>query len=339
MKKSSNLERTADFAGAEQVGLRRCGAWSGLIVVVEVARGSECEAQPASSDLSVAPELFGSSFTRIRSELRKFKSWGVKGPDLGVSAGMVSVVSWVASLSPIVASSTSMTSKPSARILRTTPAIWLDSATVSWMASPSCSMRLRILRFKFSLPAPERSRFSYHTLVSTRGQCRTARLLHFFCVDKVRLGRRLGIGTRLAAKVLREQAHNVASAGNASSPAPAAQRHPEPARPRAEANPRPVETRSAVPSSQFVRKAAQGGRGFGRAFWKTFSAAGRALWHEVTGLFFALFALFFAQSLWRLRNAWRFGPEHRHFEIDLVMTVIFLYFSISAFVRSRRAPQ
>ncbi|HZC44067.1 MAG TPA: hypothetical protein VE195_07830 [Acidobacteriaceae bacterium] len=97
-------------------------------------------------------------------------------------------------------------------------------------------------------------------------------------------------------------------------------------------------TRRAIPNGELVRKAAQGGRGFGRAFWKAFSDAGSALWHEVTGLFFALFALFFAQGLWRVRDAWRFGPEHRHFEIDLVMTVVFLYFSISAFVRSRRTP-
>jgi hypothetical protein len=176
-------------------------------------------------------------------------------------------------------------------------------------------------------------------LVSTRGQCRSVRLLHFFCVDKVRLGRRLGIGTRLAAKALREQAQNVGSVGNASSAAPVTQKRAAPTPPRVESKPRPVTTRSADPSGNLARKAAQGGRGFGKAFWKPFSAAGRALWHEVTGLFFALFALFFAQGLWRLRRGWGFGPEHRHFVIDLVMTVVFLYFSISAFVRSRRTPQ
>jgi hypothetical protein len=105
-----------------------------------------------------------------------------------------------------------------------------------------------------------------------------------------------------------------------------------------ESKPRPAVTRIVAPSGDLVRKAAQGGRGFGRAFWKPFSAAGRALWHEVTGLFFALFALFFAQGAWHLRESWRSGPEHRHLEIDLVMTAVFLYFSISAFVRSRRTP-
>ena len=96
--------------------------------------------------------------------------------------------------------------------------------------------------------------------------------------------------------------------------------------------------RKMVPASAVIDKAARGGRGFGRAFWKPFSAAGRALWHEVTGLFFALFALFFAQGVWHQRHAWQLGPEHRHFEIDLAMAVLFLYFSVSAFVHSRRTP-
>ncbi|MHB1938219.1 MAG: hypothetical protein ACYCOR_16765 [Acidobacteriaceae bacterium] len=142
----------------------------------------------------------------------------------------------------------------------------------------------------------------------------------------------------MAAKVLREQANNIASTGKSPSSVSAAERRPQAAQTLPSGKPRPVAARSAVPSN-IVRNAARGGRGFGRAFWKPFSAAGRSLWHEVTGLFFALFALFFAQGLWRLRESWRMGPEHRHFEIDLAMTVLFLYFSISAFVRSRRTPQ
>jgi hypothetical protein len=154
-------------------------------------------------------------------------------------------------------------------------------------------------------------------------------------VDNVRLGRRLGIGTRLAARVLREQGrHAASSTGNA----PTAERGSETARTPASNPPHRVVARTAASSGSILRNAARGGRGFGHAFWKTFSAAGRALWHEVTGLFFALFALFFAQGLWRLRHAWRVGPEHGHFEINLAMTVLFLYFSISAFVHSRRKP-
>jgi hypothetical protein len=157
-------------------------------------------------------------------------------------------------------------------------------------------------------------------------------------VDKVRLGRRLGIGTRLAAKALREQARHVASTGTAPSSAPTPGQRSQATQTAASPQPRSQATRNVVPGGNFIRNAARGSRGFGRAFWKPFSAAGRALWHEVTGLFFALFALFFAQGLWRVRHAWRPGPEHRHFEIDLAMTVLFIYFSISAFVRSRRTP-
>jgi hypothetical protein len=160
-------------------------------------------------------------------------------------------------------------------------------------------------------------------------------------VDNVRLGRRLGIGTRLAAKVLRNQAQKASSNGSASAAMPAAERRQQAARPPAAAQPRSTGTRSArqaVPSGNFILNAARGGRDFGRAFWKPFSAAGRALWHEVTGLFFALFALFFGQALWRFRGAWRSGPQHGYFIGCLVMTVLFAYFSVSAFVRSRRTP-
>ncbi|MDR5730147.1 MAG: hypothetical protein RB191_22270, partial [Terriglobia bacterium] len=133
-------------------------------------------------------------------------------------------------------------------------------------------------------------------------------------MDKVRLGRRLGIGTRLAAKVLREQAGKATSTVGARQPIPAEERRPEERRIPTPGAPRPAARRTPVPSS-VVRQAARGGRGFGRAFWGSFARAGRALWHEVTGVFFALFALFFLQGLWRLRGGWRSGPEHRHFEI------------------------
>ncbi|MHB8390034.1 MAG: hypothetical protein ACYDBH_10680 [Acidobacteriaceae bacterium] len=157
-------------------------------------------------------------------------------------------------------------------------------------------------------------------------------------MDNVRLGRRLGIGTRLAAKVLREQAAKATSTDGVRPSIPAEERRPEERRIPTPGAPSPAARRTPVPSS-VVRQAARGGRGFGRAFWGPFARAGRALWHEVTGVFFALFAVFFLQELWRLRDAWRSGPEHRHFEIDLVMAILFLYFSVSAFVHSRRTPR
>ncbi len=88
-----------------------------------------------------------------------------------------------------------------------------------------------------------------------------------------------------------------------------------------------------------TRNVARGTQGFGRAFWKPFAHASRALWHEITGVFFAIFALFFAQNLWRTRTAWRTGPEHRHFAVYLIFLLVFAYFSVTAFVTSRRSSQ
>jgi F0F1-type ATP synthase assembly protein I len=57
----------------------------------------------------------------------------------------------------------------------------------------------------------------------------------------------------------------------------------------------------------------------------------------VTGVFFAIFALFFAQNAWRMRSAWRAGEEHRHFLIYLLLLLVFAYFSATAFWNGRAA--
>ena len=84
------------------------------------------------------------------------------------------------------------------------------------------------------------------------------------------------------------------------------------------------------------RVMAKGGRRAGQSFWKRLAHAGRMLWHEITGVFFALFALFFAQGMWRVHQAYRRGAEHQHFMLYVAMTVLFTYFSVSAFLTSRR---
>ena len=155
----------------------------------------------------------------------------------------------------------------------------------------------------------------------------------FSVVEYVNLGRKLGIGTRLAAKILHDRSNGKPSAGSAktvASPQPSAkQRQPDP---RVVTRPakKQVDTRTAT--RKLTRGVAQGGR----EFWKSFARIFHALWHEVTGVFFAIFALFFAQNLWKVHNAWRFGPEHRHFIIYLLLAIVFAYFSITAFVTSRR---
>ncbi|MEO6966187.1 MAG: hypothetical protein ABI076_09885 [Acidobacteriaceae bacterium] len=99
-----------------------------------------------------------------------------------------------------------------------------------------------------------------------------------------------------------------------------------------------MSTRKVVPGD-VARRAARGGRGFGRGFWSAFAHAGRALWYEVTGVFFTIFALFFVQGVWRLRESWQSGPDHQHFYIYLALAIVFIYFSVSAFVRAHRMPR
>lgn len=82
--------------------------------------------------------------------------------------------------------------------------------------------------------------------------------------------------------------------------------------------------------------AVRGFKGFGKAFWGPFRHASGILWMEITGMFFALFALFFAQNAYHARSAWLHGTEHDHFILYVALTVIFFWFSISSFVRAHK---
>jgi hypothetical protein len=66
--------------------------------------------------------------------------------------------------------------------------------------------------------------------------------------------------------------------------------------------------------------------------------ASRALWYELTGSFFALFALSFAGATWKTRaNAVSTIPDDRHrFYAFCVLALLFGYFSISSFLRARK---
>jgi hypothetical protein len=131
-----------------------------------------------------------------------------------------------------------------------------------------------------------------------------------------RVGRTLGIGVRVASNMLRDRVE------------------------RAAAHPRPVTSSiPAPPDRQMGNRVASVKRGvkaFGQGLWTPFSHAGGVLWLEITGLFFALFTLFFVQSAYRVRSSWRAGPEHAHFMLYAVLTLGFAWFSISSFLRAYR---
>ena len=152
-----------------------------------------------------------------------------------------------------------------------------------------------------------------------------------------KVGRTLGIGVRVASNMLRERveraaaAHSTpATAGVSSSPNPASAANRRPM-----AAPAPGPGRPARASSP-ATAAKRGARAFGQALWGPFTHAGSILWLEITGLFFALFALFFAQSVYRVHTAWRQGPEHTHLLLYGAVAVAFAWFSVSSFARAYR---
>ena len=145
-------------------------------------------------------------------------------------------------------------------------------------------------------------------------------------------GKKLGIGVRVAGNIARDRAQE-ASARRASSPASPS------------VNPVPAQipdtiSRKAEELAAKTRNVGQGiGRGskqFKKSFFAPLATAGSVLWMEVTGLFFALFAAFFAQNIYRVRSQYASGPDHRTFLLYCGLTLVFAYFSISSFVRARR---
>ena len=69
--------------------------------------------------------------------------------------------------------------------------------------------------------------------------------------------------------------------------------------------------------------------------------ASRALWHELTGSFFALFAFSFGVSAWHNRaEAFSALPADRHRFLGFcLMTLLFLYFSVSSFLRAKKSAK
>lgn len=134
-------------------------------------------------------------------------------------------------------------------------------------------------------------------------------------MEPVRVGRKLGVGARVASGMLRERASQTAQTVRKDAPVYAAR---------------------AKTTATGVKR---GGKRFGEAVWGPFVHAGGVLWLEITGLFFAIFCLFFVQNVYRLRADWRSGPAHEKFLVYAAVGIVFLYFSISSFYRARKKQQ
>lgn len=132
-----------------------------------------------------------------------------------------------------------------------------------------------------------------------------------------RFGRKLGIGLRVASRMVKERT-NAPQAKSVSQSAAAT-----------------IETHGKA-IAQKSKNVAEGGKRFGKAFFGPLAHVVSVLWLQITGVFFALFAVFFLQSWWKIRGAYASGPDHRKFLLFGALSLIFLYFCISSFFRARR---
>lgn len=152
-------------------------------------------------------------------------------------------------------------------------------------------------------------------------------------------GRKVGIGVRIAGNIARERAAEAARK-SAERPAQVPGAAGQTTERRQEAPRQGVVMPSPAELKQRGRDLGRGiGRGsksFGQSFLGPFAHAGSVLWLEITGCFFALFAAFFAQNLYVLRAQYVTGPLHQKFMLYGALTLVFLYFSVSSFLRAKK---
>ena len=171
-----------------------------------------------------------------------------------------------------------------------------------------------------------------------------------------KLGKTLGIGVRVAGRIAQQRVQS--QNGNPAQPAnqsplqqtgqraasPSSQSPDAQAQPGMTALPNLSNLPTNLPSyataaKEFAPKAHKltraAGRGMG-GFLRPFGRVGGILWLEVTGFFFGLFALYFAQDIWKTRLSYAAGPMHTRFLIAVGLTAVFGYLSASAFWRAGR---
>ncbi len=137
-----------------------------------------------------------------------------------------------------------------------------------------------------------------------------------------KIGRIAGIGLRLAGRMAGQKLAGPAQEGTATRPPPA-----QAAKPNS-----PAAKTTGQAAGQRTRGVARGVGGFLRPF----SRVGGIIWLEVTGVFFLLFVVVFAPLVWRFRPASIHGPYDRTFITSAALVAVFLYLSITSFLRARK---
>jgi hypothetical protein len=76
-----------------------------------------------------------------------------------------------------------------------------------------------------------------------------------------------------------------------------------------------------------------------RSIWAPFARFSSVLWLEVTGAFFAIFALIAGQQVWKWHGAIRLSPrapDAQRLYVYVALFALFGYFTVSSFVRASR---
>jgi hypothetical protein len=137
------------------------------------------------------------------------------------------------------------------------------------------------------------------------------RCYHHIGMKPMKIGRVLGVGVRVAGRIAGERM--------AASHPPATQA-----------------TGTAQARARTAGRTAVGVARGAKGFLRPFRRVGGILWLEVTGSLFLLPVVAFAPALWRIRDGWAGGPNHRNFLVTATVMAIFLYLSVSSFWRARR---
>ncbi|HEX3987219.1 MAG TPA: hypothetical protein VHX13_11495 [Acidobacteriaceae bacterium] len=141
-----------------------------------------------------------------------------------------------------------------------------------------------------------------------------------------RLGRLLGIGTRVAVGKLRDGTTQAAAAAQRSSAASAT----------AGTTPIPSATGPAARFPDYAessRRVARGAGRFGSALVRPFAHATGVLTLQITGVFFAIFTLFFSLHAWQAFKA--LGVRDRHVLVYAALALLFAWFTVTSFWRAR----
>ena len=134
------------------------------------------------------------------------------------------------------------------------------------------------------------------------------------------IGRALGLGLRVAGRMAGRQ---IEAAMAPTQPVSGAPPHSAPLPPP-------------QPAAQVGRNLGRGLQQGSKGFFGSLRHAGRTLWLELTGSFFLIFALIFAQTIWRTRASWALGPDHQKFLGSLAVCALFADLGVSSFWRAWR---